>query len=102
MNIFETIYFIGVFVAFVLLLTDYIILNLKLGVSINSVFVFLYMLIISFGFNSGSFAPAKNSFKKMFIFKHLSIRSDNEILDTEVNANSIISMSELLKFLFIR
>ena len=41
MNIFETIYFIGVFVAFVLLLTDYIILNLKLGVSINSVFVFL-------------------------------------------------------------
>ena len=41
MNIFETIYVIGVFVAFVLLLTDYIILNLKLGVSINSVFVFL-------------------------------------------------------------
>ena len=41
MNIFETIYVIGVFVAFVLLLADYIILNLKLGVSINSVFVFL-------------------------------------------------------------
>ena len=41
MNIFETIYFIGVFVAFVLLLADYIILNLRLGVSINSVFVFL-------------------------------------------------------------
>ena len=41
MNIFETIYVIGVFVAFVLLLADYIILNLRLGVSINSVFVFL-------------------------------------------------------------
>ena len=41
MNIFETIYFIGVFVAFVLLLADYIILNLKLGFSINSVFIFL-------------------------------------------------------------
>lgn len=41
MNIFETIYFIGVFVAFVLLLSDYIILNLKLGFSINSVFIFL-------------------------------------------------------------
>ena len=41
MNIFETIYVIGVFVAFVLQLADYIILNLRLGVSINSVFVFL-------------------------------------------------------------
>ena len=41
MNIFETIYVIGVFVAFVLLLADYIILNLKLGFSINSVFIFL-------------------------------------------------------------
>lgn len=41
MNIFETIYIIGVFVAFVLLLSDYIILNLKLGFSINSVFIFL-------------------------------------------------------------
>ena len=41
MNIFETFYIIGVFVAFVLQLADYIILNLKLGVSINSVFVFL-------------------------------------------------------------
>lgn len=41
MNIIETIYFIGVFVAFVLLLADYIILNLKLGFSINSVFIFL-------------------------------------------------------------
>ena len=57
MNIFETIYFIGVFVAFVLLLTDYIILNLKLGVSINSVFVFLlknldsvlWFIFMSFG-----------------------------------------------------
>ena len=41
MNIIETFYIIGVFVAFVLLLADYIILNLRLGVSINSVFVFL-------------------------------------------------------------
>ena len=41
MNIIETIYFIGVFVALVLLLADYIMLNLRLGVSINSVFVFL-------------------------------------------------------------
>ena len=41
MNIFEAFYIIGVFVAFVLLLADYIILNLRLGVSINSVFVFL-------------------------------------------------------------
>lgn len=41
MNIFETIYIIGVFIAFVLQLADYIILNLRLGVSINSVFVFL-------------------------------------------------------------
>lgn len=41
MNIIETIYFIGVFIAFVLLLADYIILNLKLGFSINSVFIFL-------------------------------------------------------------
>ena len=41
MNIFETIYIIGVFIAFVLQLTDYIILNLRLGVSINSVFIFL-------------------------------------------------------------
>ena len=41
MNIFETIYIIGVFIAFVLLLADYIILNLKLGFSINSVFIFL-------------------------------------------------------------
>ena len=57
MNIFETIYVIGVFVAFVLLLIDYIILNLKLGVSINSVFVFLlknldsvlWFIFMSFG-----------------------------------------------------
>lgn len=41
MNIIETVYFIGVFVAFVLLLADYIILNLKLGFPINSVFIFL-------------------------------------------------------------
>jgi len=41
MNIFETFYIIGVFIAFVLLLADYIILNLKLGFSINSVFIFL-------------------------------------------------------------
>lgn len=57
MNIFETIYVIGVFVAFVLLLADYIILNLKLDVSINSVFVFLlknldsvlWFIFMSFG-----------------------------------------------------
>jgi len=41
MNIFEAFYIIGVFIAFVLLLSDYIILNLKLGFSINSVFIFL-------------------------------------------------------------
>lgn len=41
MNIIETFYIIGVFIAFVLLLADYIILNLKLGFSINSVFIFL-------------------------------------------------------------
>lgn len=41
MNILEIFYITGVFIAFVLLLADYIILNLKLGFSINSVFIFL-------------------------------------------------------------